>query len=125
MLQVIDNWLPTTLVQSLQQLCDAHGALRQNQLENQLFSWRPDHGAPRSAHAPEQQAVMERTISANFCALSSPHGAPPRLAWNGGATPTMTSTGTSIKMRPNTGAVVIRAASPLHRVLPPRELRRW
>ena len=76
MLQVIDNWLPTTLVQSLQQLCDAHGALRQNQLENQLFSWRPDHGAPRSAHAPEQQDVMERTISANFCALSSPRGAP-------------------------------------------------
>ena len=63
MLQVIDNWLPTTLVQSLQQLCDAHGALRQNQLENQLFSWRPDHGTPRSAHAPEQQAVMEHYLS--------------------------------------------------------------
>ena len=80
MLQVIDNWLPTTLVQSLQQLCDAHGALRQNQLENQLFSWRPDHGTPRSAHAPEQQAVM--ALSQRFFAPSPRHVAPHR-DWRG------------------------------------------
>ena len=72
MLQVVDNWLPTTLVQSLQQLCDAHGALRQNQLENQLFSWRPDHGTPRSAHAPEQQAVMEHYLSEFLRPLLTP-----------------------------------------------------
>ena len=59
MLHIVDNWLPETLLQSLRDLCVAHGALKQNLDSDALFSWRPDSGRARSSHAPEQQAVMD------------------------------------------------------------------
>ena len=59
MLHIVDNLLPTTLLQSLRDLCVVHGVLKQNLDSDALFSWRPDFGSARSSHAPKQQAVME------------------------------------------------------------------
>ena len=38
MLHIVDNWLPETLLQSLRDLCVAHGALKQNLDSDALFS---------------------------------------------------------------------------------------
>ena len=71
MLHIVDNWLPTTLLQSLRDLCDSHGVLKQNLDSDALFSWRPDSGKPRSAHSPEQQAVMETYLHQHLRPLIS------------------------------------------------------
>jgi len=72
MLHIVDNWLPETLLQSLRDLCVAHGALKQNLDSDALFSWRPDSGRARSSHAPEQQAAMDTYLHQHFRPLVSP-----------------------------------------------------
>ena len=72
MLHIVDNWLPETLLQSLRDLCVAHGALKQNLDSDALFSWRPDSGRARSSHAPEQQAAMDTYLHQHLRPLVSP-----------------------------------------------------
>ena len=60
MLHVVDNLLPTEALQELRDLCDIHGRVREQHSGDAQFSWRPETGAPRSIHAPPQQASVER-----------------------------------------------------------------
>ena len=72
MLHIVDNWLSETLVQSLRDLCETHGALKQNLDSDALFSWRPDSGRARSSHAPKQQALMDTYLNQHLRPLVSP-----------------------------------------------------
>ena len=62
MLHVIDNLLPTDVLQELRDLCDIHGRLKEQHSGDAQFSWRPETGAPRTIHAPVQQAVIDRYL---------------------------------------------------------------
>jgi len=61
-LHVIDNLLPTNALQELRDLCDIHGRLKAQHSGDAQFSWRPESGAPRTIHAPAQQAVVDRYL---------------------------------------------------------------
>ena len=72
MLHIVDNWLPAPLLESLRDLCVAHGILKRDLDSDALFSWRPDCGQARSSHAPDQQAVMEAYLNEHLRPLISP-----------------------------------------------------
>ena len=93
MLRIVNNWLLTTLLQSLRDLCDAHGVLKQNLDSDALFSWDPiSAGHDRPMHRSNKPQV-----------------------WSGGAIQITTSTGTSTKTR---WATARTAATP-YRFFPP------
>ena len=62
MLHVIDDLLPTNALQELRDLCDIHGRLKEQHSGDAQFSWRPETGAPRTIHAPAQQAVVDHYL---------------------------------------------------------------
>ena len=99
---IVNNWSFTTLLQSLRDLCDAHGVLKQNLDSDALFSWNPiSAGHDRPMHRSNKPQV-----------------------WSGGAIQITTSTGTSTKTRwatARTAATPYRFFPPF---LPPPELCR-
>ena len=57
-LHIVNNWLLTTLLQSLRDLCDAHGVLKQNLDSDALFSWDPiSAGHDRPMHRSNKPQV--------------------------------------------------------------------
>jgi len=62
MLHVVDSLLPDVLLRGLQDLCDAHGDLKQHHEGDALFSWRLASGDVRSLHDPGHQHLMERYL---------------------------------------------------------------
>ena len=72
MLHIIDNLLPTKALQELRDLCDIHGRLKQQHSGDAQFSWRPKTGAPRTIHAPAQQAIVDRYLDEALLPLATP-----------------------------------------------------
>ena len=72
MLHVVDNLLQPEELQRLRDLCDIHGRLREQHSGDAQFSWRPESGAPRSIHAPAQQAIVDRYLEEVLLPLATP-----------------------------------------------------
>ena len=73
MLHVVDNLLPTDLLEALRQLCLVHGELKQTNPGDALFSWRADDGRTmRSIHAPEHRQLMERYLNDHLLPVTTP-----------------------------------------------------